>query len=188
VQWAENEPVLDGGNLPRPFRHLRVTEHRTPDLSSSQVPVHSVLVQKSVTIAPTPQAGFQHWMLGKAAEFRKSRHVKTWQRACKHHDVKDTCSAPSAAFLSILCVTDVLPQTTVHARRCPPSRVPCAAGIHPTKKKSRRSGSSCPRKKTIYPAFTPSCSSSSTLSSAFDKRCARCTIVDAPTWLLRFSK
>ena len=49
MRWAENEPVLDGGNLPRPFRHLRVAEHRTPDLSSSQVPVHSVLVQKSVT-------------------------------------------------------------------------------------------------------------------------------------------
>jgi len=31
VWQAENEPVVDGGNPPRPFRHLRVAEHRTPD-------------------------------------------------------------------------------------------------------------------------------------------------------------
>jgi hypothetical protein len=31
VWQAENEPVIDGGNPPRPFRHLRVAEHRTPD-------------------------------------------------------------------------------------------------------------------------------------------------------------
>jgi len=31
VWQAENEPVVDGGNPPRPFRHLRMTEHRTPD-------------------------------------------------------------------------------------------------------------------------------------------------------------
>ena len=50
VWQAENEPVLDGGNPPRPFRHLRMAEHRTPDrLFTSRVPVHSVLVQKSVT-------------------------------------------------------------------------------------------------------------------------------------------
>src|ERR1700752_3555977 len=49
VWQAENEPVLDGGNPPRPFRHLRMAEHRTPDHMSSRVPVHSVLVQQSVT-------------------------------------------------------------------------------------------------------------------------------------------
>src|SRR5215468_4280105 len=43
-------PSLDVGNPPRPFRHLRMAEHRTPDrIFSSRAPVHSVLVQKSVT-------------------------------------------------------------------------------------------------------------------------------------------
>ena len=42
-------PSLDVGNPPRPFRHLRMAEHRSPDPSSSRAPVHSVLVQKSVT-------------------------------------------------------------------------------------------------------------------------------------------
>jgi hypothetical protein len=48
VWQAENEPVLDGGNPPRPIRHFRLAERRTPDRNSSQVPVHSALVQKSV--------------------------------------------------------------------------------------------------------------------------------------------
>jgi len=42
-------PSVDVGNPPRPFRHLRMAEHRSPDPSSSRVPVHSALVQKSVT-------------------------------------------------------------------------------------------------------------------------------------------
>jgi hypothetical protein len=49
VWWAENEPVSDGGNPPRPIRPFRMTEHGTPDLFASRVPVHSALVQKSVT-------------------------------------------------------------------------------------------------------------------------------------------
>jgi hypothetical protein len=48
VWQAENEPVLDGGNPPRPIRHFRLAEHRTPDRITSRVPVHSALVQKSV--------------------------------------------------------------------------------------------------------------------------------------------
>ena len=48
VWQAENEPVLDGGNPPRPIRHFRLAERRTPDRNSSRVPVHSALVQKSV--------------------------------------------------------------------------------------------------------------------------------------------
>ena len=31
VWWAENEPVVNGGNLPRPFRHFRMAERCTPD-------------------------------------------------------------------------------------------------------------------------------------------------------------
>ena len=48
VWQAENEPVLDGGNPPRPIRHFRLAEHCTLDRNSSRVPVHSALVQKSV--------------------------------------------------------------------------------------------------------------------------------------------
>ena len=48
VWWAENEPVSDGGNPPRPIRLFRVAEHSTQDLFASRVPVHSALVQKSV--------------------------------------------------------------------------------------------------------------------------------------------
>src|SRR5208282_3243168 len=48
VWWAENEPVSDGGNPPRPIRLFRMAEHSTPDLFASRVPVHSALVQKSV--------------------------------------------------------------------------------------------------------------------------------------------
>ncbi len=82
VRWAENEPVVDGGNLPRPFRHLRLAEHRSPDPSSSQVPVHSVLVQKSVTTVTNPAGRLSPWMLGNATKFRKPRPVKSWQPAC----------------------------------------------------------------------------------------------------------
>jgi hypothetical protein len=42
-------PRLSVGNPPRPFRLFRMTERSTPDPSSSRVPVHSALVQKSVT-------------------------------------------------------------------------------------------------------------------------------------------
>src|SRR6476660_9424779 len=49
-------PSVDVGNPPRPFRHLRMAERCSPDPSSSRVPVHSALVQKSVT-AITNSAG-----------------------------------------------------------------------------------------------------------------------------------
>ena len=55
---------VDVGNPPRPFRHLRMTERRTPDPSSSQVPVHSALVQKSVTAITNPAGRLSLWMLG----------------------------------------------------------------------------------------------------------------------------
>jgi len=42
-------PSLDDGSPPRPLRRFRVAEHGTQDLKSSRAPVHSVLVQKSVT-------------------------------------------------------------------------------------------------------------------------------------------
>src|SRR5580692_7200406 len=57
-------PSVDVGNPPRPFRHLRMTERRTPDPSSSRVPVHSALVQKSVTVITNPAGRLSPVMLG----------------------------------------------------------------------------------------------------------------------------
>ncbi len=170
MRWAENEPVLDGGNPPRPFRHLRVTEHRTPDLSSSQVPVHSVLVQKSVTTPPTPQAGFQDWMLGKPAKFRKPHPVKSWQRACKR--------------LSALGI----PLCALCGGSPGPLRFKIWKPMVPQKRKSRLEAALCVFQKKSYLAFTMACSSSNTSSSALANRCVLCTIAEDPTWLFRFNK
>ena len=60
-------PSLDDGNPPRPFRHLRVAEHCTPDQISSQAPVHSVLVQKSVTTITNRAGRLSVWMLGETS-------------------------------------------------------------------------------------------------------------------------
>src|ERR1700733_14857899 len=49
VTGPRMNPSVDVGCPPRPFRHLRMAEHCTPDPSSSRAPVHSALVQKSVT-------------------------------------------------------------------------------------------------------------------------------------------
>ena len=49
VTGPRMNPSVDVGRSPRPFRHLRMAQHRTPDPSSSRAPVHSALVQKSVT-------------------------------------------------------------------------------------------------------------------------------------------
>src|SRR5579872_6871620 len=42
-------PSVDVGRPPRPFRHLRMAQRCSPDPSSSRAPVHSALVQISVT-------------------------------------------------------------------------------------------------------------------------------------------
>jgi hypothetical protein len=75
-------PSLDAGNPPRPFRHLRLAERRTPDRITSQVPVHSVLVQKSVTTITNFAGRLSGWMLGKAGQIRKRADVKSWHLAC----------------------------------------------------------------------------------------------------------
>jgi hypothetical protein len=75
-------PSVDVGNPPRPFRHLRMTERRTPDPSSSRVPVHSALVQKSVTAITNLVGRLSTWMLGKTRRMRKSKPRKRWQAAC----------------------------------------------------------------------------------------------------------
>jgi len=80
-------PSLDDGNPPRPFRHLRVAEHRSPDLSSSRVPVHSVLVQKSVTTITNAAGRLSIWMLGKTQRIGKWKTVKSWQEVCNQSNV-----------------------------------------------------------------------------------------------------
>ncbi len=80
--WAENEPVSDGGNPPRPIRLFRMAEHSTPDLFASRVPVHSVLVQKSVTTITNLAGRLPPWMLGNREHFRKRKMQNSWQEAC----------------------------------------------------------------------------------------------------------
>jgi hypothetical protein len=75
-------PSVDVGNPPRSFRHLRMTERRTPDPSSSRVPVHSALVQKSVTVITNLVGRLSTWMLGKSRPMRKGKYQKRWQGAC----------------------------------------------------------------------------------------------------------
>jgi hypothetical protein len=80
--WAENEPVSDGGNPPRPFRLFRMTEHSTPDLFASRVPVHSVLVQKSVATITNFAGRLSLRMLGNREEIRKGKMQNSWQEVC----------------------------------------------------------------------------------------------------------
>src|SRR5450631_2492092 len=75
-------PSVDVGNPPRPFRHLRMAERRSPDPSSSRVPVHSALVQKSVTAITNPAGRLSIWMLGKSSALSKWKTAKSWQAAC----------------------------------------------------------------------------------------------------------
>lgn len=82
VWWAENEPVSDGGNPPRPIRLFRVTERSTQDLFASRVPVHSALVQKSVTTITNPAGRLSLWMLGNSGQIRNSKMENSWTKVC----------------------------------------------------------------------------------------------------------
>src|SRR5271169_3469156 len=82
VWWAENEPVSDGGNPPRPFRLFRMTEHSTPDLFASRVPVHSALVQKSVATITNLAGRLSPRMLGNPEQIRKREMQNSWQTVC----------------------------------------------------------------------------------------------------------
>jgi hypothetical protein len=75
-------PSLDVGNPPRPFRHLRMAERRTPDPSSSRVPVHSALVQKSVTVITNPAGRLSLWMLGELPPHSNRGPANSWQNTC----------------------------------------------------------------------------------------------------------
>src|ERR1017187_8384656 len=83
-------PSVDVGNPPRPFRHLRMAERRSPDPSSSRVPVHSALVQKSVTVITNPAGRLSIWMLGKSRALGKGKSAKSWQAACYQSNAEFT--------------------------------------------------------------------------------------------------
>jgi hypothetical protein len=86
-------PSLDDGNPPRPFRHLRMAERRSPDPSSSRAPVHSVLVQKSVSAITNAAGRLSIWMLGKSPRIGKWRSAKRWQIVCNQSNVAFTAHA-----------------------------------------------------------------------------------------------
>ena len=83
-------PSVDVGCPPRPFRHLRMAQRRTPDLSSSRAPVHSALVQKSVTVITNPAGRLSIWMLGKTRALGKWKGAKRWQVVCNQSNVRFT--------------------------------------------------------------------------------------------------
>jgi hypothetical protein len=56
-----------------------MAEHSTPDLFASRVPVHSVLVQKSVTTITNLAGRLPPWMLGNPEQFRKGKMQNSWQ-------------------------------------------------------------------------------------------------------------
>src|SRR5579863_1392917 len=120
-------PSVDVGNPPRPFRHLRMTERRTPDPSSSRVPVHSALVQKSVTVITNPAGRLSIWMLGKSLALGKWKTANSWQMICNQSN---------EAFTSLLAVAkEVLghrpgeSDSTVRVRAREPARtLPLKAG------------------------------------------------------------
>src|SRR5438309_1363971 len=89
VWRAENEPVIDGGNPPRPFRHLRVAEHRTPDRSFESSPRSFGVGSKIGYHHHQPYRPTFNSMLGKAAPIRKRQEVKRWQLACLRRAVND---------------------------------------------------------------------------------------------------
>ena len=82
VTGPRMNPSVDVGCPPRPFRHLRMAERRTPDLSSSRAPVHSALVQKSVTAITNPAGRLSIWMLGKSHALGKWKTANSWQPVC----------------------------------------------------------------------------------------------------------
>ena len=90
-------PSVDVGCPPRPFRHLRMAQRCSPDLSSSRAPVHSALVQKSVTVITNPAGRLSIWMLGKSRAVGKRKSAKSWQAACNQSNLRFTersCQRP----------------------------------------------------------------------------------------------
>src|SRR5258707_15694745 len=82
-------PLVSVGNPPRPFRLFRMAERSTPDPSSSRVPVHSALVQKSVTTS-TNLAG-QLFVFDARKEFADAQeeNPNNWQEVCNGSAIPD---------------------------------------------------------------------------------------------------
>jgi hypothetical protein len=59
-----------------------MTEHGTPDLFASRVPVHSALVQKSVTTNTNFAGRLSGSMLGNNEQIRKRKEQNSWQKVC----------------------------------------------------------------------------------------------------------
>jgi hypothetical protein len=59
-----------------------MAEHSTPDLFASRVPVHSVLVQKSVATITNFAGRLSPWMLGNREEIGKRKMQNSWQKVC----------------------------------------------------------------------------------------------------------
>jgi hypothetical protein len=84
---------VDVGNPPRPFRHLRLAQRRTPDPSSSRAPVHSALVQISVTAITNAAGRLSRWMLGKSQRIGNRKAVNSWQMSCNQSNAGGTFQA-----------------------------------------------------------------------------------------------
>jgi hypothetical protein len=83
-------PSVDVGCPPRSFRHLRMAQRCAPDLSSSRAPVHSALVQKSVTVITNPAGRLSIRMLGKSRALGKWKSAKRWQVVCNQSNEQFT--------------------------------------------------------------------------------------------------
>jgi hypothetical protein len=97
VTGPRMNPSVDVGRPPRPFRHLRMTEHRAPDPSSSRAPVHSALVQISVTrhhqpCRPTFSLDARQ-ILGTWQVQDRNKVVNSWHPACNQSNAAFTRKA-----------------------------------------------------------------------------------------------
>ena len=72
---------VDVGNPPRPFRHLRMAERRTPDLSSSESPFIQHWFKNRLPHYQ-PAGRLSLWMLGELQWISNRGTANSWQRTC----------------------------------------------------------------------------------------------------------
>jgi len=125
-------PSVDVGNPPRPFRHLRMTERRTPDPSSSRVPVHSALVQKSVTVITNPAGRLSIWMLGKTLALGKWKTANSWQVVCNQSNARFTNGPPATTHEGIPKRNKLSEGCSASPRRWPIRRPRTTEGLDST--------------------------------------------------------
>ena len=106
-------PSLDVGTRRDPLgiSDWRSVAHRI--VITSQVPVHSVLVQKSVTTITNFAGRLSGWMLGNARQIRKRRGAKSWHFAC----LSPRCARPILRRARLIAATLVV----CSPGRCRPS-------------------------------------------------------------------